>query len=83
MVTLSYEERAIAYFELYTGRTYNTTDVIHRVIVSDMSKFLENTNDNLGLNSITLNGISESNMSMFPDYIVKALGGIKKRVKFL
>lgn len=80
---MSNEEKAQAYFELYTRLTYDATNIKHKVVVADIAQFLANTNDNLGLQSISVNGISESNMSMFPDYIVKALGEIKKRVKFL
>lgn len=80
---MSNEEKAQAYFELYASVKYDSTNITHKAIVADMSQFLANTSDNLGLQSISLNGISESNMGMFPDYIVKALGAIKKRVKFL
>lgn len=80
---MSNEEKAQAYFELYTSLTYEDTNIKHKAVVSDIAQFIANTSDNLGLNSISINGISESNMSMFPDYILKALGAIKKRVKFL
>lgn len=77
------EEKAIAYFELYTSLIYEGTNNKHKVIVSDISQFIANTSENLGLQSISINGISESNMSMFPDYITKALDRLTKRVKFL
>lgn len=77
------EEKAIAYFELYTSLTYDATNIKHKVVVADIAQFLANTSDNLGLQSISLNGISESNMSLFPDYIMKALDRLTKKVKFL
>jgi len=80
---VSNEEKAQAYFELYCGLVYDSANIKHKAIVSDMAQFIANTSDNLGLQSISVNGISESNMRMFPDYIVRALAAIKKRVKFL
>lgn len=77
------EEKAIAYFELYTSLTYDATNIKHKVVAADIAQFLANTSDNLGLQSISLNGISESNMSMFPDFITKALDKLAKKVKFL
>lgn len=80
---MSNEEKAIAYFELYCNVTYDSTNTRHKAIVSDMAQFMANTSDNLGLVSMSSNGISESNMSNFPSYIIQALANIKKRVKFL
>lgn len=80
---MSNEEKAIAYFELYTSLTYEGTNNKHKVIVSDIAQFLANTSENLGLQSISINGISESNMSALPDYITKAMDRIAKRVRFL
>lgn len=77
------EEKAIAYFELYTSLDYEGTNIKHKAIVSDIEQFLANTGDNRGLNSISLNGISESYMSNLPDYILKALDKMSKKVKFL
>lgn len=80
---MSNEEKAIAYFELYTRLMYDPTNIRHRVIVSDMAQFMTNTSDNLGLQSISINGVSESNMSIFPDFIMRGLDRLTKKVKFL
>lgn len=77
------EEKAIAYFEMYTNLTYDTANNKHKAIVNDITVFIANTSDNLGLASISLNGISESNMSAFPDFLLKAMDRVCKKVKFL
>ena len=77
------EVKAIAYFELYTSLYYDNANYKHCVIVSDMAQFIANTSENLGLQTISLNGISESNMSALPDYITKAMDKLAKRVRFL
>lgn len=77
------EEKAQAYFELYGSITYDDTNVKHKAIVSDMTQFISNNSNNIGLQSISLNGISEAYLTQFPTYILEAISTLKKRVKFL
>lgn len=76
------EEKAQAYFEMYSNLTYDDSNIKHKVLVSDMAQFISNNNDNLGLQSISLNGISEAYLTQFPPYILNAISSIKERVKF-
>lgn len=80
------QEKAISYFEMYSNLTYDDTNLKHKTIVEDIAKFITNTTDNTGLQSISLNGINESYLTHFPDYILKAIDTIKKpktNVRFL
>lgn len=80
------QEKAISYFEMYSNLTYEEANLKHRTIVDDIAKFITNTTNNTGLQSISLNGINESYLTQFPDYILKAIDTIKKpktNVRFL
>ena len=80
---MTIEEQAIALFELYTSLTYDPSNSKHKVLVTNIGQFMSNTSENTGLNSISLNGITESYMSNLPDYILKGLDKLAKKVKFL
>lgn len=72
--------KCIAEFELLTSITYDENIPIHVSIVEDMAKFKDNQVDNLGLNSISLNGISESYQTNYPETILNVLARLKKKV---
>lgn len=75
--------KCIAEFKHITGVEYNDSIPIHVSVVEDMIAHKQSQQGNEGLNSISLNGISESYQASYNNNIMRILMSLKKRVKIL
>lgn len=75
--------KCVAEFEYITGIGYDDSIPIHVSVVDDMTAHKASQQGNEGLNSISLNGISESYQTGYNANIMRILMSLKKRVKIL
>ena len=74
----------ITMFEVLTNRTYDDTNVSHKVTVDMMVQTLVDRQDTLSVKSISISNISEVfNDNVFPPHVMKMIDRLTKKVEIL